>query len=316
MNVITALNRKYIPYTLVMLTSLGINSKESVDAYLLHSELTGEDEKLLKGALEEHGVNIHLVAIDRSMFSDKLPRNEQWSLETYFRLMMFDVLPDNISRALYLDGDMVINKDLTDLYNMDFADKEIIACDDKGGFNQKEGYGTKHNEMFREAYEHGYRYFNAGVMLLNLELMRKRYSFKTYLDAFEAWDYQMEAPDQDILNWVHWKNVDYVDFAYYDLFARVAHTSGITYEEVKKDVAIVHFPGAKPWENANYHFGIEKLWWDYAKKTPIYQELLESFVESAVTDNSIELFMRNLDEKNRTQADLLQQLMAKVKEIM
>ena len=44
--------------------------------------------------------------------------------------------------------------------------------------------------------------------------------------------------------------------------------------------------------------------------------LLEEFVESAVTDNSIELFMRNLDEKNRTQADLLQQLMAKVKEIM
>ena len=116
MNIVTALNRKYIPYTTVMLLSLGMNNDEEADAYLLNSELTDEDITRMLDILTEHGVVIHPVYVDRSRFSDRLPRNEQWTLETYYRLLMTELLPENIDRLLYLDGDMIINKSLQELY--------------------------------------------------------------------------------------------------------------------------------------------------------------------------------------------------------
>ena len=199
---------------------------------------------------------------------------------------------------------------------MPFDDKGIIAADDKCGLNQPEGYGEKNKEMFSEAYLKGYRYFNAGMMLMNFEKIRKDYSFQTYVDAFKAWDYKMEAPDQDILNWVHWKKVGYVDCQKYNLFGRIAHNAGITYEEVKKAVAIIHYPGYKPWENGNVHYDIEKLWWEYAKKTPFYQELMEDFIKTAMEDMTLENTIQELIDKNEEQKELINQIMAKMKQIM
>lgn len=316
MNVVTALNKKYIPYTVVMLTSLGINEKENIDAYLLHSELSEKDIGCINDALSKYNITIYPIHVDKDKFSSKLPRNSQWTIEAYFRLMMLELLPDTVNRALYLDGDIIVNKCLNDLYTLKFDNKEIIACDDVGGYNQMNHYGPKHIEMFRSAYENNFRYFNSGVMLLNVELLREKYSFETYLKAFEAWNYEMEAPDQDILNWVHWKNVGYVDFSTYNLFARIAHNAGIKYDEVKKNVTIVHFAGEKPWENCNVHFDIEKLWWDYAKLTPYYFELLEQFVSSAMFDETVENYIRGIEKKYGEQSEMVNKLIEKVKKLM
>ncbi len=117
------------------------------------------------------------------------------------------------------------------MYTCSFDGAEIIVFDDKGGKNVPSSYGKKHQEMFAEAYSKGYRYFNSGVMFLNLSLLRERYSFETYLEAIREWNYEMEAPDQDLLNWVHWKNIKYGDYRKYDYFARVAHNDGIDYEK-------------------------------------------------------------------------------------
>ncbi|MBQ9589616.1 MAG: glycosyltransferase family 8 protein [Butyrivibrio sp.] len=316
MNVVTALNKKYLPYTVVMLTSLGINVKEKIDAYLLNSELSEKDIGCINAALSKYSINIHPTYVDKNNFSSKLPRNSQWTIETYYRLMMLELLPDTVNRALYLDGDIIVNKSVESLYEMEFGDKEIIACDDASGFNQMNHYGTKHQAMFSGAYDNGFRYFNAGVMLLNIDLLRKKYSFETYLKAFEEWNYEMEAPDQDILNWVHWKNVGFVDYSTYDLFARIAHNAEITYDEVKENVAIVHFAGEKPWENCNVHFDIEKLWWDYAKLTPYYVELLENFVSTAMTDKTVENYIKDIEKRYDDQSEMINKLIEKVKKLI
>jgi lipopolysaccharide biosynthesis glycosyltransferase len=308
MNVITALNKRYIPYTAVMLSSLGMNENEHVDAYLLNSELSDVDIDLIAQALKNYDMTIHSVEVEAEKFSNRLPHNSQWSMETYYRLMMLELLPKELDRALYLDGDMIINKSLKELYYMDFDDKEIIACDDKSGLNFPDNYGMKQQEMFKEAFSQGYRYFNAGVMLLNIRLLREKNSFQTYLDAIEEWKYEMEAPDQDILNWVHWKNVGYADYQRYDMFARVAHNAEITYEEIKQGVAIIHYAGEKPWENCNFHFDIEKLWWDYAKETPFYENLLNDFVDSSLRDKTVEMYLKDLIDTVDNQKQVFRQI--------
>lgn len=309
MNVGTALNKTYIPYTTVMLYSLCCNSNEHINAYLFNSELDSNDIEMMNTALGGKDISIIPVLVDGSRFSERILISEQWTLEAYYRLFMFNLLPEEIDRFLYLDGDIIVNKSLEKYYYSDFGGNEIIGCYDKSGLNTPDRYGEKHREMFAKAYESGYRYINSGVMLFDFAQMRKQYSFDTYLDAMEAWNYEMDAPDQDILNWVHWKKIGIIDYKEYDLFARVAHNQGMTYKDVKDNVAIIHFAGYKPWENGNVHYDIEKIWWDYAKETPFYEQLASDFIQSAITDRSVEKYLDNLSEQLVQKKQLLSKSM-------
>ena len=65
MNVATALNRKYLLYTGVMLTSLCENNPCHIDVYILHSELTDKDIQRLKDCLDKYDVTIYLLYRER-----------------------------------------------------------------------------------------------------------------------------------------------------------------------------------------------------------------------------------------------------------
>jgi len=98
----------------------------------------------------------------------------------------------------------------------------------------------------------------------------------------------MLAPDQDILNYVHWQSVGYIDPYEYNLFANIAHREHISYENVKKNAYIIHFVGAKPWNTTDFHFDIQKLWWDYAAPTPCYQTLVSEFMRDSFENPVLE----------------------------
>lgn len=299
MNIATALNKKYVPYTGVMLYSMAVNNACHIDVYLLHSELDAGDFSFLESCVSSFDVTLHPLQVDRTRFSDRIPRTEQWSLETYFRLLLLELLPPQTDRLLYLDVDIIVNGSLEAFYSSPLDGYDLIACADACGKRTPESYGPKHREMFAPTDRQGLQYFCAGVTLFHISRMREKYSFQTYLDAMEAWDYGMEAPDQDILNWVHLRHTGYADPWVYNLFARVAHNDNITYEQVKQDGIIIHFAGDKPWESTNVHYDIEKLWWDYACKTPAYKALLTDFMESSLCDNKrIEDYIRNLEQQN------------------
>lgn len=310
MNVATALNKKYLYYTGVMLTSLCVNNKEHIDAYLLHSELENEDIGILQDSLKQYDISIISLKVDAGQFNVKLPRNSQWSIETYYRLMLMDILPESVSRLLYLDVDLIINRSVSELYNMDFGENEIVAADDSNGKRTLNTFGEKQREMFGPMLEMGYRYFNAGVMLLNIREIRRNHNFRTYMQAVEEWNYQMEAPDQDILNYVHWQHVGYVDYEKYDLFARIAHNEKLTYKDVKENTAIIHYAGDKPWDVQNCHFDIEQIWWDYAAMTPFYHQLLEEMQYKLMMDSSLETFISSLLAENGELKDKVQQLIS------
>lgn len=313
MNVATALNKKYIRYTVVMLTSLCENNPVHIDAYLLNSELDSEDIIDISQSLSNYDIDIIPIEIDPQKFDDKFPKDEQWSIEMYYRLLMGELLPSTVDRILYLDVDIIVNKSLEEFYNLDFGDIEIFATDDRSGNNAPSTYSRKHNDMFKQAYDHGYRYFNSGVMLMNFELLRSRYSFQTYVDAMEKWNFEMDAPDQDILNWVHWRNIGYVDYKIYDYFSRVAHQNKVSYKTAKEQIAIIHFSGTKPWDYCNFHFDIEKIWWEYAQMTPYYDEILEEFVEKAMIDTTIEKYFIEKIETNNKLKETLNKTMELVK---
>jgi len=298
MNVATSLNSKYMRYTCVMLTSLFENQPKDLDIhiYLLYNDLTKEDKLCLQNTIEYYGGTLHLLSIDRTIFPEKCPISEDWSLETYYRLALLDVLPEDVDRLLYLDVDLIVNKSLSEMYYEDFEGKMLCACRDipfVAHFNPK-------HIVFHEYLEKGMVYFNAGVLLLNIASMRNKYNLDKYLEAGKKLNYDFVAPDQDMLNYMHWNEVKLLDENMYNLFAKIAYNHDIHYSEVKEQVAIIHYAGDKPWHGHKVHYDIEQLWWDYAKKTSFYVELMEEYLDKSIKDplvwNAIEQLANEKNE--------------------
>lgn len=296
MNIATALNRKYLEYTAVMLTSLCENNpQEKIHAYLLHHELTEEDIKAISDSLAAYDIQVFSMKVDTALFCDRLPRSHKWSVEMYYRLLLMEILPKEVERILYLDVDIIVNRSVQTFYESEFGENELIVCENAGGyFDTLARLNDWQKKMFGTRFSEGFKYFNSGVMLMNIKKMRSKYDFKTYMKAIEEWNYEMAAPDQDILNYVHWPYLIYEDAEKYNFFARIAHEKGIDYKKGKQKLCIIHYTDEKPWETKNYHHPIEKIWWDYAKKTPFYVSLMENFLYQTLTDNHMEEWIRDL----------------------
>lgn len=300
MNVATALNSKYVRYTYVMLTSLFINNPHAdIHVYLLHSELTVSEQETLQSLAAQHQNKIHFLYIDRNEFSKELPTNDMWSLETYFRLKLLDIVPSDVERLLYLDVDMIINKDLRELYLEPFDGNYFVACKDMTVDFPKNDI---RDLIFQKYIEKGFTYFNAGLMLWNISDLRGNYCFADYMTLAKQLNYQMLAPDQDLLNFMHYGQVKFVDEYQYDLFSLMAYNFGIRYAEVKEQTSIIHFAGYKPWQGEFVHYDIEQLWWDYAKQTPFYYELMEEFLAACIGNPLVADTMTSLSEEKKNLA--------------
>lgn len=317
-NIAIALNRKVIVQAYVLLASIASNVKEKVTVYVMNSELTDNDIELLKQALKINTNIEHEVvpfSINKSIF-EGFPYNQFWSLEMYYRLLIPDMLGNEIDRILYLDVDMIVNKDISEFYHMNFENNDMIVSKDMefDNFikNNCEGQDAR-KKLFLKLRDEGMVYFCSGMLLMNIDKMKDKYTYELYRDIFISIQDKMVLPDQDLLNYVHYKNVKYVDEYKYGVFSQTAHTQGITYDELKEKAYIIHFTGqAKPWTINLVRYDIEKIWWEYAKLCPFYYELMESvFIMSMESSFTESKFNELIKENNE-----LRLIVAKCQEII
>lgn len=167
---------------------------------------------------------------------DGMPMQERLSVETYYRLMIQEVLPSNCERALWLDTDIIVRKSLSELYNLDFVGKYIAACTYSVGRKQKPD-------------------FNAGVILYNLKKIRDDgITLRYYLSQAEKLgkDYYL---DQDILHaaFDYKKDILFVEkwkynftYGFYKRFCRELTLCDFNMD----DVSIIPYPGPgiRPWQ--------------------------------------------------------------------
>lgn len=87
------------------------HASQSFCIYVLYSELEEEHRRLLVQAANYGNANhkVEFIEVDPSK-TKCLPYNQFWSVETYYRLMLLELLGNKIERILYLDIDIVVNK--------------------------------------------------------------------------------------------------------------------------------------------------------------------------------------------------------------
>ena len=126
-----ASDNKYMPYTYVAIYSLLKNKAPDTvyNIYLLHSvNLKKKFIKNLDKLVKKYNCLIKFIDMGNS-YKNQKSRLSHISYTTFYRLLLPEIL-DKISYCIWLDGDVIVQKDLTLLYNIDMGDNYIAGVRD------------------------------------------------------------------------------------------------------------------------------------------------------------------------------------------
>lgn len=259
MNVLVASNDNYVAPAIVMLKSLFVNHTEKIDVFYMYYSLSEKNKKRLYSFISKNDGIIHFIKVDESLFANA-PILAHFSKEMYLRLLVSVLIPSSIERILYLDPDIIINSSISEFYYQSFfIDKEekvFIACEEREM--------TKNYNLIKKlGIPLGYKYFNSGVLLINLSLY-KDFDVKYFFDYLQKYSHVLRNPDQDILNAVFYKDVKYNNYLIYNF---MPHSYSSNQLELMEKAKIIHYAGPKkPWQYGYTYLG-KKEYSKYVKQS-------------------------------------------------
>lgn len=265
MNILVSANKNYLKSLITVLYSLSLNTNEkTINVYFINVSVSNDEIKNFKKIINNKISKIKLYIIDvNTDILNTFKIKDHFSVETYSRLLLLKVLPEDIKRILWLDADIIIHNNIDDLYNMNFGEKALIACK---SINQNDEENKK-----ALSFEKNQLYFNAGIILFNIEYLREKYNDDFLMSYAIENNGKLKWLDQDVLNAVLGKETKIIEYEKYNFM----HFSGTKILDKQKnyllkDNCILHYIGCiKPW---NYKFDCwtYKFWKKYAKKSGAY----------------------------------------------
>ncbi len=250
MNIVCSIDNNYVQHCAVMLTSLFENNKDvQCNIYILSEGLLDNYIIELNKLVANYGSIMHYHQINSDLLKDfPIHEKDHLSIATYYRLLIPSILPKDELKAIYLDSDIIINYSLDELWNTDISNYALAAVDEMGC--------SKPDVFSRLQIDESYGYFNAGVLLINLEYWRKFDIMQQCFDYINNHSDKVVSHDQDILNAIlfdKWKKISCIwNMIDGFLLYKPAFISEENYKYLSKHVKkarIVHYTcQPKPWE--------------------------------------------------------------------
>lgn len=257
-----AADDKYLPFLDVAISSVVENASKQFQykIYVLHSGINGERaEKIMRHSnrnFQIRFVNVedHLVKI-QNFFRLR----DYYTPAIYYRLFIVGMFPE-YKKAIYLDCDTVALGDVSELYRANLGNNLIGAVAD-GVVQGVPAFQTYTKEALGIS---GEEYFNSGVIVMNLDGMRKAGFYEAFCETLRRHCFRV-APDQDCLNVLCKGRVHYFSEAW-NRMPQAAVGAG--------QAKLIHYNLAqKPWHYDGIAY--EEYFWRYAKKSPFYQDILQ-----------------------------------------
>lgn len=258
-----AVDDGYIPFLAVALESLIDNASKEYyySIKILYTNINEENKRKINKYKCEN-VNIEFVDLNYYIekVKDKLYTRDYYTKTTYFRLFIPNLYPQ-YNKAIYLDSDIVVLGDISELYNQEIENNLVAAAPDDV---------IQSTKVFQEYAEKvvgvaDYRnYFNAGILLMNLDEFRKFKFQEKFLYLLETIKFTV-AQDQDYLNRLSKGKVKIIDKAWDKM--PIANDN---FDE--NNLKIIHYNLAyKPWHYDNIKY--KEYFWKYAKETEYYDDI-------------------------------------------
>ncbi|MBQ9270837.1 MAG: glycosyltransferase family 8 protein [Alphaproteobacteria bacterium] len=267
--------------TAVAITSLiqNKNAESLYNIYVVTTAISAENVNLFK-QFNQTNININIIEASVAKFAGIHKRQKNSvCVASEAALLKFE-LPNLLKRCtkvLYLDGDIIVKHDVSELYQTNIDSYMCAAVYDTGCL-----YSS--NPKFKKFT----KYFNSGVMVLNLQKMRKEnISEKLYLAKKKSTDFNLM--DQDVFNEVFNHQVKILDIKYncliinlrraqdkykFDNLNKLFKANYSSLQNIEDNAIILHFSSKdKPWYYTDAEYSI--LWNEYFLKSPYSKVLMK-----------------------------------------
>ena len=219
---------------------------------VVDESVTEEDQEDIREVAGRKSVQFYLT--DSQAFSS-MPLLPNISCATYYRLMIPQILPEEIHKVLYLDSDIIVRHSLLPLWETNVDGYAVAAVIDN--------LDSVASVYDRLEYPKVLGYFNSGVLLLNLKYWRANKIDSEVISYMKNHSESLYYCDQDILNYVlrERKRPLPIKYNFQTCFLYVLDKCGYDYWkyekdilEARKDPVILHYTqGGKPWMEGSNH---------------------------------------------------------------
>ena len=285
-NVVFTADKNYINVIGVAIYSVLKNLPKNVKAriFIFSSGFEKCDINNLKLFQKDYNCEIVNVPMedyeDLLYFADDSQFKNKWITKAcYYRLLIFKILPDYVKQCFYIDGDMIVDCDIS---KIKLEKDKIFAAVVEPHTNQHREKILKHWyewEEFSKFKQNPLKYplINAGFFLANIS--------DGIFDEFMGFLQKHPNPpyaDQDILNAIfgqkYQDKIQYLPIKY-NVFADIDYTqkfdklpySKWTVIKAMRNPKIIHFAGSrKPWLGSIVKYS--PIYWKYSKKTPFFNK--------------------------------------------
>lgn len=262
-NLFFACDVRYLPLFGVALASLKENRDQarSYRVYLLHTDISKDERDAMCARFNEPGFSLTFRNVSREIahFVERLHTRDYYSNATYYRLLIPELYP-RMKKALYLDCDILLRGDVSRLFDTDLTGLLAGAVPD--GFVNFVPVLRKYVEN-RVGVAKDVPYFNAGVLLMNLEEMRREAFGEKFLSLLSTVKFRV-AQDQDYLNVLCAGRVRFLSDTW----------NYMPFQPAAQEPMLVHFNlDSKPWQKDGVLYADE--FWACADATPYGKTLHE-----------------------------------------
>lgn len=292
--VVIAANDYYAPYISALLLSIRDSSSAEnyYDILILSHDIKQEnEERLLRLIQESDNFSLRFLDPGRLLDGYDLYTRGHFSIETYYRLVLPELLSD-YDKVVYIDVDTIVLEDIAKLHYTDVEGYLLAASYDPDTAGLYNGFQPDKKEyMDRELrLENPYHYFQAGVLLMNLKEFRQISSTEQILSL--AASKQWQLLDQDVLNVLCEHKVRVLDMSWNVMYdyagVRIKEIIRLApkwlYEEyiqARKHPKIIHYAGPeKPWMFPEGDFA--DVFWEYARRSPYYEVMLYRMTDCVI----------------------------------
>ncbi len=270
MNILTCTDSKFVIPTGVMFYSVCKNNVgEELNFYLIvDGSVTESQKQSIEIEIKKFtNTTIQFFKVDIKEIEEYLVvKNPNFPKSIYYRLLLSNILPKELDKILYLDGDIIVRHNLKDLWNTDISNYSLGAV-----VNQTNG--KKFWERLKYPKEKGY--FNSGVLLVNIKYWRDNALVDNFIDYLKNNADILVNPDQDVLNFVLQDSKLLLQERYnvQEFFYRIDREivdceNSTEIERALYNPYILHYTGDKPWhyycnhplKNLYYQYKAETLW--------------------------------------------------------
>lgn len=259
MNILYTVDDAFVPQLAAGMCSIFENNRnaQAIDVYVFGQGISDGHARMLDEFAHGYGRRIHLIDISNLMDLIGVDFDTKgWKSIVLARLVMARLLPADVHRILYLDGDTIVRRSLQPLWDMDLEGNTLCMVAEP----------TVDRGRLSEIGLAGRPYYNAGVLFVDLDAWRATDAERRVLSCIEHEGAHLFANDQDAINITLADEIKQISPAYnyantfdiypYRFLARLVPTwvDRETFDAAREDPIIIHYLGEeRPWRRGNTH---------------------------------------------------------------